>query len=289
MFKTMERQTRTKSKLALCLGFFGLLLTFFYLEVRSESFSVLQGGTGETTIRNVTSKNVRYSITPIDSSGKPEKRSLKPGEIDRFLKSVNYDVTYKQGKKSITRRIYRGRPYSFRLNEDDKLYLYDGSHGRTDAPDLAPYVPTPMFVVEKMLEMAHVDSEDILCDLGCGDGRIVIAAAEKHGARGVGIDIDPVRISESIANAILAGVEDRVEFLQQDVMKIDFSKATVLALYLLPESLEMLRPLFEHMLAPGTYVVSHNYSIPGWQDKEVDYVSLEEDSDRIHTIYVYRR
>ena len=289
MFKTIERYASTKSKLALCLGFFCLLLTFFYSEVRSESFSVLQGGTGETTIRNVTSKSVRYSIKPIDSSGKPEKRNLKPGEIDRFLKFVNYDVTFKQGKKSITRRIYRGRPYSFRLNEDDKLYLYDGSHGRTDAPDLAPYVPTPMFVVEKMLEMAHVDSEDILFDLGCGDGRIVIAAAEKHGARGVGIDIDPMRISESRANAILAGVENRVEFLQQDVMKVDFSKATALALYLLPESLEMLRPLFEHMLAPGTYVVSHNYSIPGWEEKEVDYVSLEENSERIHTIYVYRR
>jgi hypothetical protein len=289
MFETLKKQTRTKSILVLCLGFMSLLPTFVFSEIQSESFSALQGGPSETTIRNVTSKNVRYSIKPIDSNDRPEKRNLKPGGIDRFLKPVHFDVTFKMGKKSITRRIYRGRPYSFRLNEDNELYLYDGSHGRTDAPDLAPYVPTPMFVVEKMLEMAHVDGEDILFDLGCGDGRIVIAAAEKYGARGVGIDIDPMRISESIANAILAGVEDRVEFLQQDVMKIDFSKATILALYLLPESLEMLRPLFEHMLAPGTYVVSHNYSIPGWQEKEVDYVSLEEDRDRIHTIYVYRR
>lgn len=257
--------------------------------VFSNDLHSLRQGLEETTIRNVTSKSVRYSIKPVDSSAKSEKRKLKPGGIDRFLKFDNFDVTFKQGKKLITRRIYRGCPYSFRLNEEKKLTLYDGSHGRTDAPDLAPYVPTPTFVVEKMLEMAHVDSEDILFDLGCGDGRIVIAAAEKYGAQGVGIDIDPMRISESRANAILAGVEDRVEFLQQDVMKIDFSKATILALYLLPESLEMLRPLFEHMLEPGTYVVSHNYSIPGWEEKEVDYVALKEDSGKIHTIYVYRR
>jgi len=246
-------------------------------------------GLEETTIRNVTKKKVHYEIKPVNSMAKAEKRTLRPDEIDRFLHSGNFEVTFKQGKESTTRLIYRGRPYSFRLNEDDDLYLYDGSHGRADAPDLAPYVPTPMFVVEKMLEMADVDGEDILYDLGCGDGRIVIAAAQKYGARGVGIDIDPMRITESRANALLAGVEDLVQFFQQDVMKVDFSKATVVALYLLPESLEALRSLFEHVLTPGTYVVSHNYSIPGWEEKEIDYASLQRDGGRIHTVFLYRR
>lgn len=243
----------------------------------------------ETTVRNVTGTKVRYFIKPAGSSGTGEKRVLKPGEIDRFVRQGNFDVTYKKGREKVTRRIYRGRPYSFRLDEKNKLHLYDGSHGRSDAPDLAPYVPTPMFVVEKMLAMARVDSQDIVYDLGCGDGRIVIAAAERYGARGVGIDIDPVRISESRANAILAGVDERIEFCQQDVLKVDFSEATVLALYLLPESLEMLRPLFERMLSPGTHVVSHDYAIPGWEKKMVDYAELKEDGGKTHTIYLYRR
>jgi SAM-dependent methyltransferase len=242
----------------------------------------------ETTIRNVTGRTVRYTIKPVKSEDKPKKQVLKAGSIARYLEFSNFDVTFRRGKKRITRRIYHGCPYSFRSDEDYELELYDGSHGRSDAPDLAPYVPTPQAVVEKMLELAHVDKHDILYDLGCGDGRIVITAAKKYGARGVGVDIDPLRISESNANASLAGVKDLVRFQHQDVMKVDFSEATVLAIYLLPESLDLLRPLFEGMLAPGTYVVSHNYAIPGWEHKEIDYTSFEGE-EKIHTIYVYIR
>lgn len=251
-------------------------------------FSTTQG-IRETTIRNVTEKTVRYTIKPVDSDQKPTKRVLRVGAIDRFFKFTDFDVTYKKGKRKKIRRIYRGSPYSFRLNEDNELELYDGSHGRSDAPDLAPYVPTPEDVVEKMLELAQIDKDDILYDLGCGDGRIVITAAKKYGIRGVGVDIDPMRISESNANAIYAGVEDLVEFQLQDVMKVDFSEATVLALYLLPQSLKMLRPVFETLLAPGTIVVSHNYAVPGWELKEIDYVFLGGEDEIFHTIYVYRK
>ncbi len=246
-------------------------------------------GTKETTIRNVTEKTVRYSINPVDSDQKPLKRVLKVGAIDRFIEFTDFFVIYKKGKGKKTRRIYRGRPYSFRLDENDELELYDGSHGRPDAPDLAPFVPTPEDVVEKMLEMAQIDQSDILYDLGCGDGRIVITAAKKYGIRGVGIDIDPTRISESNANALYAGVEDFVEFQLQDVMKVNFSEATVIMVYLLPKSLGLLRPLFETMLAPGTIIVSHNYAIPGWEHKEIDYAYLEHDEESFHTVYVYRK
>lgn len=189
----------------------------------------------------------------------------------------------------MTYRNYRGRPYSFRLDENFELELYDGSHGRSDAPDLAPYVPTPDEVVEKMLAMAQIDKDDILYDLGCGDGRIVITAAKKYGIRGVGIDIDPLRISESNANALYAGVENLVDFQLQDVLKVDFSEATVLMVYLLPESLRLLRPIFDTLLAPGTIVVSHNYAVPGWKHKEIDYTFLVQNEEIIHTVYVYRR
>ena len=271
---------KRKITLTIWLGF--LLIIWMLPEASGQ-------GIKETTIRNVTVKTVRYTIKPVNSNKKPEKRVLKKGAIDRFLDFSNFDVTYKKGKKKKTRRIYRGRPYSFRLNEEYELELYDGSHGRSDAPDLAPYVPTPEDVVDKMLSMAQIDKDDILYDLGCGDGRIVIAAAKKYGIRGVGVDIDPKRISESNAIALYAGVDHLVEFKLQDVLKVDFSEATVLMVYLLPESLKLLRPLFDTLLTPGTIIVSHNYAIPGWEHKEIDYAYLEHDEESFHTVYAYRK
>ena len=266
------------------------LCSFCLICLSLQTFSsIFHQGIRETTIRNVTGKTVRYSIKSVDSDEKPIKKVLKMGDIDRYLKFTNFDVIYKKGRKKKTRRIYHGHPYSFRLNVDYELELYDGSHGRSDAPDFAPYVPTPEAVVERMLAMAQIDKNDILYDLGCGDGRIVITAAKKYGIRGVGIDIDPMRISESNANALYAGVENLVEFQLQDVLKVDFSEATVLMVYLLPESLRLLRPMFDTMLSPGTIVVSHNYAVPGWELKEIDYTSIDKTDDDFHTIYVYRR
>jgi SAM-dependent methyltransferase len=169
------------------------------------------------------------------------------------------------------------------------IQLYEGAHGREDAVDLAPFVPTAMAVVEKMLEMAKVSSSDIVYDLGCGDGRIVITAAKKYGAHGVGIDIVPQRIKESKEGARKEGVEKLVKFRIGDVMKMDFSKATVITLYLLPESNELLRPLLEKQLKHGTRVVSHNYHIPGWEEKEVEVVELDDENGKGHTIFLYKR
>ena len=124
-------------------------------------------------------------------------------------------------------------------------------------PDVV-YVPTPPAVVEAMLKMANVSGSDVVYDLGCGDGRIPIAAAQKYGARGVGIDIDPVRIAEAIANAKTAGVTDKVTFLNQDLFASDFSEATVVTLYLLPSLNEKLIPKLK-ALKPGTRIVSHAF------------------------------
>jgi SAM-dependent methyltransferase len=124
-----------------------------------------------------------------------------------------------------------------------------------------PYVPTPPEVVTKMLEMGSVGSADLVYDLGCGDGRIVIAAAKDRGARGVGIDIDPERIDEARANARAAGVTDRVQFLVGDLFKSDFSPATVVTLYLLPVINQQLRPQLWRQLAVGTRVVSHEFDM----------------------------
>src|SRR5919109_1152283 len=127
-----------------------------------------------------------------------------------------------------------------------------------------PYVPTPERVVDKMLELAKVGPQDVVYDLGSGDGRIVIAAARKHGARGVGIDIDPQRIKEGRDNARRAGVADRVEFREGDLFKADIGDATVVTLYLMSSVNLRLRPKLLNELKPGTRVVSHAFGMGDW-------------------------
>ncbi len=127
-----------------------------------------------------------------------------------------------------------------------------------------PYVPTPEVVVAKMLELAKVKKGDVVYDLGSGDGRIVITAAQKYGSRGVGYDIDPQRIKEANENARTAGVTDRVRFVQGDLFQADLSEATVVTLYLLPEINLRLRPKLLKELKPGTRIVSHNYGLGDW-------------------------
>jgi hypothetical protein len=127
-----------------------------------------------------------------------------------------------------------------------------------------PYVPTPQSVVDTMLETAKVGPRDYLIDLGSGDGRIVVTAAKKHGARGFGVDINPERIRESEENARLAGVTDKVFFRQQNLFETDLRDATVVTMYLLPRVNVELRPkLLE--LAPGTRLVSHDFDMGDWK------------------------
>jgi len=245
--------------------------------------------TPEITIRNVTNEVVRYWIKPADSTEKLLYKELPLGAIHRYPKAQGMVVTFVKGGNTVENTLASGLPYSFRLDEKDELQIYQGAHGRADAVDLAPFVGTPMPVVEKMLEMARIDARDIVYDLGCGDGRIVITAAKKNGAHGVGIDIDPRRIMESRTAAKEAGVEDLVKFICEDATKTDISKATVLAIYLLPESNELLRPKFEAQLKPGVRVVCHNYDIPGWKSKEIDSIVMKDQLGEEHTIFLYKR
>lgn len=131
--------------------------------------------------------------------------------------------------------------------------------------DEVPYIQTPSNVVDAMLAIADVGPKDYVVDLGSGDGRIVIAAATQHGARGLGIDYDPTLIAESRANAALAGVSDRVRFLQQDIFLADFRDATVVTMYLLPEVNLEIRPQVLFGLRPGTRVVSHDWDMGEWE------------------------
>ena len=143
--------------------------------------------------------------------------------------------------------------------------------------DLRPpdvhYVPTPQAVVDAMLRIANVTSTDVVYDLGCGDGRIPVTAAQRFGAKGIGIDIDPARISEAGENAKLAGVTDKVRFLNQDLFTTDIKEATVVTLYLLPSLNLKLMPKLKAELKPGTRIVSHAFDMGGsWPPDKTEVV-----------------
>lgn len=141
------------------------------------------------------------------------------------------------------------------------------------APGLdVPYVPTGTDVVDAMLKMANVKKGDVLYDLGCGDGRIVVTAAKKYGATGMGFDLDPIRIAEANANALKEGVTDKVKFVNANLFDTDLSKATVITLYLLPSVNMKLRPKILE-LKPGTRIVSHAFDMGDWEPEKTETIN----------------
>jgi SAM-dependent methyltransferase len=139
---------------------------------------------------------------------------------------------------------------------------------QTPAPHPTPdihYVPTSGGVTDAMLKLARVGPDDVVYDLGSGDGRIVIAAAKKYGARGVGVELDPDLIKTANKNARKAGVEDRVRFIQGDLFKTDLSDATVITLYLSNSINQRILPILQRQLKPGTRIVSHRFDMGDWK------------------------
>ena len=156
---------------------------------------------------------------------------------------------------------------------------------QTAPPPRAPFVATPPDVVERMLTLAKVGPNDVVYDLGSGDGRIVIAAAQKFGARGVGVDIDPARIAESEENARKAGVERLVTFKLQDALKTDVSDATVVTLYMLSAINVKLRPILTSQLRPGARIVSHSFAMGDWEPEHVD--TFRDVAGTTRTLYLW--
>ena len=130
---------------------------------------------------------------------------------------------------------------------------------------IVPYVPTPQEVVDRMLELAQVKKGDVVYDLGSGDGRIVVSAAQKYGVRAIGFEIDPERIKESTENIKKAGVGHLVEIRQQDIRTVDLAPASVLTMYLLPEVNLLIRPNIWKQMKPGSRIVSHDFDMGDWK------------------------
>jgi SAM-dependent methyltransferase len=158
--------------------------------------------------------------------------------------------------------------------------------------DGGPYVPTPLGIVERMLDLAEVHAGDTVSDLGSGDGRLVVEAAAKRGARGVGVEREARLVELARENARKAGVEARVTFTQDDLFKLSLTEATVVTLYLLPRLLVLLAPKLRAELKPGARVVSHDYPLEGWPAERI--VTFEDDDKMVTmgvgmtTLFLYR-
>ncbi|MDD8026926.1 MAG: methyltransferase domain-containing protein [Acidobacteriota bacterium] len=280
------KPNRTALAATILMAAVALAVTTFGQDNKPPALGV---GAHEITIRNITDKPFAYNLRAYGSDDKPQAYRLNPGALNRHPAAGILVVGYLKYGRDITYSLYPGRAYSFRIGTGNQVDIWIGAHGREDAVDLAPFVPTPPEVVAKMLEMAKVGKDSVVYDLGCGDGRIVVAAARTYGAHGVGIDIEPVRIRESKANAEAAKVEGLVKFKTSDVMKVDLSPATVVTMYLLSESNALLRPKLERELRPGTPVVAHNYMIAGWEKKEVQSAVVRDGEGVEHSLFLYKR
>jgi SAM-dependent methyltransferase len=155
-----------------------------------------------------------------------------------------------------------------------------------DSEYLAPYVPTPQVVVDRMLEMAEIGKGDVLYDLGSGDGRIVVTAAKRYGVKAVGFEIDSNLVKRSRGNVREAGVEHLVEIREQDVRTVDFSPASVLTMYLYPAANLRLRPAIMRRLKPGARVVSHEFGMGSWKPDRTE--QLMDAAGHLRTIYLWR-
>ena len=170
-------------------------------------------------------------------------------------------------------------------------WCYSVRAQQSTAVEEVPFVPTPIEVVDRMLEFGAVNKGDILYDVGSGDGRIVIQAAKKYGAKGVGIEMDRQLVELARGKAQQEGVDHLVEFRQGDALKADVSSASVVTLYMLPSFNEMLRPVLERQLKPGTRVVVHDYPIDGWKPVKWEEMPLMDTRPEVmphkHILYLY--
>ncbi len=167
-------------------------------------------------------------------------------------------------------------PLTAQENSEEPIFM--------QIPDVV-YVGTPYDIVSQMLHMAQVTKDDLLADLGCGDARMLVLAAQKYGSKGVGYEIDPLMVRESRNNARRNNVSDLVKIIQADIFKVDISDVDVLPIYLLPEMNLKLVPQFE-TLKPGSRIVLHNYDLPGYVfDKKIEIISNEDNSS--HTLWLY--
>ncbi len=220
--------------------------------------------------------DVRTFISPPLTVGKKYKYSLK---------AMWTDSTGQQRIVTTEVRVTAGKAIQVDLRKAKVAIKETEATNEDRKPDVI-YVPTPQEVVEKMLELAKIKKGDIVYDLGCGDGRIVVTAAKKYGVKAWGYDIDPERIKESNDNVKKGKVEDLVTIVKKDIFTLDLSKANVITLYLLPELNVKLIPQLEK-LKDGSRIVSHDFDMEGVKPDLKIQITPKGESEREHTIYLW--
>jgi len=151
--------------------------------------------------------------------------------------------------------------------------------------NLAPFVPSPQHIVERMLELGNLKAGETVYDLGCGDGRILVTAVDKFRAKAVGVEISPELVRQANENIKRHNAVEQAKVIQGDLLEVDLSDADVVTLYLLTHSNERLRPRLEKLLKPGARIVSHDFAVRGWKPIAVEKIAAH---NRMHTIYVYQ-
>ncbi len=218
---------------------------------------------------------------------------LLPSEI-RQMKVGEPSVAHAQEDTTEPKRVYTNDDWPFNRRRAATSASETEPAKETESPSsartrraerLAPFVATPMQVVEKMLEVAQVTSSDVVYDLGSGDGRIVIMAAEKYGAKAVGVELDRLLVEESTAKIQERNLGELVSIIHGDLLQTDIRPATVVAVYLLPGANEKLRPKLEKELRPGTREVVHDIRIPGWRSSQDEAIQIGGGS---HFVYLYK-
>ena len=163
-----------------------------------------------------------------------------------------------------------------------------GAPAQDSHEKLAPYFPTPLTIVERMLKLGELKAGEKMFDLGSGDGRIVIMAAQKFNATATGVEIDPDLVKQSTLKIRKLGLEKSATIIQGDMLAQDYSPADLLTVYLLPRSNAKIRPMLEKQLRKGTRIVAHDFEIPGWTPTKV--VDIDDDGEgRSHRLYLYKR
>ncbi|HEY7424937.1 MAG TPA: TIGR03000 domain-containing protein [Gemmataceae bacterium] len=221
----------------------------------------------------------------------PNRRFTSPPLTPGKKYNYTFEWTYRKDGKPVTQT----RIVYFRAGENKEVDLTTEEDQASDkkkpepggaARELdVPFVPTPQDVVDTMLKLAVIEEKDVVYDLGCGDGRIVITAAKKYGCKAIGFDLDPERVKESRENVKAKGVEKLVKIEKKDLFEVDLKPASVVTLYLLPDVNEKLIPQLEQ-LKPGTRILSHDFTIKGIEPKDSVKVTSKEDG-QTHMIYVW--
>jgi SAM-dependent methyltransferase len=244
---------------------------------------------GTITLTNTTAHRFCFLYQPINEGGSPDKGVLAAGDKVEFEGNMHIELTIDHERGGLIYWLFPGERYVVKSIGQGGFRIFKMIRDDPTALDLAPHVATPESVIDSVLELIGVRQDSLVYDLGCGNGGILIRAAQKYGARCVGIDIDAGLIRQARKNAQAAAVSSLVRFHNQDIFDTDISRATIVYLYLYPDSLRLLRPFLEKQLKRGTTVVSFDFAFPGWESKLTSRHKIPGESLISKIVHVYRR